>query len=104
VRRPLSTTFGLPLTGAASIAVPRASAAARTSAAAAGAIVVESMINPGATSERESRPCGPVTTSATSADPATIVKTMSRSARSAGVSAIVAPSATRGCALERVRL
>ena len=49
VRRPLSATLGLPLTGAASIAVPRCCAVARMLSAAAGEIVVESTIRPGAT-------------------------------------------------------
>ncbi len=56
--------------------------------AAAGEIVVESTISPGVASERESSPSH---TSSTSAEPATIVNTMSRSARSAGESTIVAP-------------
>ena len=40
----------------------------------------------------------------TSAEPATIVNTMSRSARSAGASTIVAPSAANGSLFSRVRL
>ena len=54
VSRPLAATFGFPLTGAASIAVPRSCARARISAAAAGEIVVESTIKPGVASSRES--------------------------------------------------
>ena len=50
VSRPLAATFGLPLTGAASIAVPRSAARARIRSAAAGEIVVESTIRPGWTS------------------------------------------------------
>ena len=56
VSRPLAATFGLPLTGAASIAVPRRCAAARIVRRDRGEIVVESMIRPGATSARDSSP------------------------------------------------
>ena len=87
---------------------PALSAAARISAAAAGEIVVESTIRPGGHAGTREQAIGPVTTSSTSAEPATIVNTMSRSARSAGESTTVAPSSASdspfpGCGCRRRR-
>jgi hypothetical protein len=101
VSLPASATLGLPLTGAASISVPRASAWARICSAAAGEIVVESTIRPGVTSDRDS---SAEHTCSTSAEPATIVNTMSRSASCAGSLTTVAPSFSRSAAFSRVRL
>ncbi len=69
--------------------------------AASGEIVVESTIRPGWTPSRDS---SPETTSSTSAELATMVNTMSRSASSEGESTIVAPSPSRSAAFSRVRL
>ena len=56
--RPAATTFGLPLTGAASRAVPRVVATARTAADASADTVEESTSTAGAASERVSTPPG----------------------------------------------
>ncbi len=101
--RPAATTFGLPETGAARTAVPRCSAASRTTCDAPGEIVVESTRTFGAAPSRERRPASPSTTCWKSASPPTIVKTMSRSARSAGASTMVAPRSASGSAFARVR-
>jgi hypothetical protein len=101
---PASTTEGFPLTGAASSATPRASVSLRTSADASGEIVDESTITDGAASGLESSPCSPRITALKSSGPPTIVKTTSRSARSAGASTTSAPSSASGSAFERVRL
>ena len=94
----------MPLTGAASTAVPRSAAAARTSSDAAWEIVVESITMRGDVPARERTPFEPIATSLKSSEPPTIVNTTSRSARSAGDSTIVAPSSASASALLRVRL
>src|SRR5829696_9554676 len=104
VSLPASTTDGLPLTGAASRATPRASVSALTCADASGEIVEESTMIDGAASDLERRPFSPRTTALKSSGPATIVKTMSRSASSWGESSTVPPSSVSGSAFERVRL
>ena len=104
VSRPALTTLGLPLTGAASSAVPRFSASARTAADASAEIVVESTTTAGAGPDPDSSPSGPATTCWKSAEPARIVNTMSRSPSSAGWSTIVAPSSASGSHFARVRL
>ena len=68
--RPAATTFGLPDTGAASTAVPRCSAASRTTCDAPGEIVVESTRTFGAAPSRDSRPASPSTTCWKSSSPA----------------------------------
>src|SRR3954453_3070956 len=100
---PAATTLGLPLTGAARTAVPCSCAASRTTCDAPGEIVVESTRTLGAVPSRESRPPSPMTTCWKSRSPPTMVKTMSRSARSAGGSTIVAPCSASGSAFARVR-
>ena len=82
--------------------MPRSAATARTSSDAACEIVVESTSTRGTASGRESTPLGPIATSLKSSEPATIVNTMSRSARSAGESTTTAPASAS--ALLRVRL
>src|SRR5215213_6806177 len=104
VSLPASTTDGLPLTGAASRATPRASVSALTCADASGEIVEESTMIDGAASDLERRPFSPRTTALKSSGPATIVKTMSRSASSWGEFSTVPPSSVSGSAFERVRL
>jgi hypothetical protein len=80
------------------------SVSALTSAEASGETVDESTITAGAASGRDSNPPSPRTTALKSSGPATIVKTISRSASSAGVSTTVAPSSASGSAFARVRL
>jgi predicted Zn-ribbon and HTH transcriptional regulator len=67
-------------------------------------MLVQSMKILGGPPLPDSTPFGPEITSSRSSEVATIVTTMSRSARSAGESTIVAPAACKGSALERVRL
>src|SRR5919106_3400026 len=104
VSLPASTTDGLPLTGAARRATPRASVWTLTSDDASGETVDESTITDGAASAFDSSPFSPRTTALKSSGPATIVKTMSRSASSSGRSTTFAPSSDRGSAFARVRL
>src|ERR671920_656274 len=104
VSLPASTTEGLPLTGAARRATPRRSVSTLTSADASGETVDESTITGGAASDRDNSPFSPRTTALRSSDPATIVKTMSRSTRSAGLSTTSAPSSPSGSAFALVRL
>src|SRR5690606_35987081 len=79
------------LTGAASIAVPRRSQAARASAEASSDTLEQSTKSCGERSPA-SRPSGPVTTAIRSGDADTVLKTMSRSASARGEAAIFAPS------------
>ena len=97
------TTFGLPLTGAASTAVPRSAACARTASDASAETVEESTSTRGATPSADSTPPSSIVTALKSSGPATIVKTTSQSASSEGESAMVAPRSASGSALERVR-
>jgi uncharacterized membrane protein len=71
---------------------------------AATEIVEESMSIEGDASGRVSTPPSPRVTSSKSFEPPTMVKTTSRSARSAGESTTVAPSSASGSAFARVRL
>src|SRR5918994_4161660 len=104
VSLPASTTDGLPLTGAARRATPRASVWALTSAEASVETVDESTTTDGAVSDLDSSPFSPRTTALKSSGPATIVKTMSRPASSTGASTTVAPSWASGSAFALVRL
>ena len=94
VNPPDLTTLGLPLTGAARNSVPRATAAARTCAEVSVETVEQSTTIFGAWSGFDSTPWGPVVTSSRSSLADTMMKTMSRSARSAGWSTTRAPSAS----------
>jgi hypothetical protein len=98
------TTLPLPLTGAARSCVPRFSAAARNSAEASCETVEQSTRIFGARSGRDSTPSLPSVTLSRSSDAETMTKTISRSARSTGLSTIVAPYSVSGSALARVRL
>ncbi len=97
------TTLGLPLTGAASTAVPRSAACARTRSDASADTVDESISTSGALASAVSTPPSPIVTSWKSSGPAIIVKTRSRSASAAGESTMVAPSSASGSAFSRVR-
>ena len=100
---PARTTDGLPLTGAASSAVPTRRPWARTSSEASAETVEESIRIAGARSLRVSTPPSPIVTALRSSEPATIVKTTSQSASAAGVEATVAPSPSSDSAFSRVR-
>jgi len=93
----------LPLTGEASIAVPRFAAASRTSSDASSETVEQSMRILGVLAA-VSTPFLPRVTSFRSSDADTMVKTMSRSARSAGRATRRMPESVSGSALARVRL
>ena len=99
---PAAMTFGLPLTGAARNCAPCRAATARTCADTSADTVEESTITLGAASPVSSPP-SPLTTASRSGSAETMMKTMSRPARSAGLAAIVAPAAARGSHLARVR-
>ena len=100
---PAFATFGLPLTGAASIGVPISSARRLTRPDTSDETVEQSIKSPGAWGP-DNRPDGPSITANRSASPPIIVKTMSRSARSDGASTTVAPRAASGSVFARVRL
>ena len=100
---PAPMTLGLPLTGAARNWTPSASARARTRAEASVNTVEESTTMPGLASPVSS-PRGPETTASRSLSAATMMNTMSRPARSAGLSTIFAPCSVSGSAFALVRL
>ena len=103
VSLPVSTTLALPLTGAASIWVPRLAAAARILADASSETLEVSTSSFGVWWP-VSRPRGPVITLIRSSEVETLVNTMSQPASAAAESTIDAPSAASGSALARVRL
>ena len=86
VKLPDDTTLGLPDTGAASICTPSAAAASRSFTDVGGSMVVASTMILGRRFGSDRTPSGPVVTSITSLPLATIVKMMSRSASSMGLS------------------
>ncbi len=100
---PDAITLGLPLTGAATNCAPASSTMPRTLAEASVETVEESTTILGLSSP-VSRPSGPVMTASRSLSAATMMNTMSRSARSAGVSTILAPNSASGSHLALVRL
>jgi hypothetical protein len=95
--------LALPLTGAASMAVPRSAAAARTSAEASSETVELSIRILGDLPERVSTPSLPSVTCFRSFDAEIMVKTISQEARSAGRSTTRMPDFVSGSALARVR-
>jgi hypothetical protein len=103
VSLPAAITLGLPLTGAATNCAPAASTMARTFADASVETVEESTTIFGLSSP-VSRPPWPLMTASRSLSAETMMNTMSRSARSAGVSTILAPNSVRGSHLALVRL
>ncbi len=103
VSLPTLTTLPLPLTGEASMSTPRAPALARTSAEASSDTLEQSTMSPGLASPVSS-PFSPWITDNRSSEVETMLKTMSRSFSSRGVSANLPPNSARGSALLRVRL
>ena len=103
VSLPAPMTLGLPLTGAARNCTPSASALARTRAETSGDTVEESTTILGLRSAVSS-PRGPAMTASRSLSAETMMNTMSRPARSAGLSTIFAPNSVRGSHLALVRL
>ncbi len=100
---PTSTTFGFPITGAASSAVPRSPSLSLTIAeASADTVEVSTTILGEALPEMS--PPGPVRAETRSAGVPTAVKTMSQPASSWQEPAALAPSWTSGAALAAVRL
>ena len=100
---PAAITLGLPLTGAATNCAPASSTMPRTLADASVETVEESTTILGLSSP-VSRPPGPLMTASRSLSAETMMNTMSRSARSAGVSTTFAPNSVRGSHLALVRL
>ena len=101
--RPALATLGLPISGAASSALPRAASSWRTCADASAEMVEQSTRIDGIV-DADASPPGPSTASMRSWDVPTVAKTMSLLASSAAESTTFAPRAARGWALDCVRL
>ncbi len=101
---PARTTLGLPITGAASRAVPRPAISARTRAEASADTVEQSTSTRGPAPGPDMSPAGPSTADMRSSDEPTVMKTMSLAASSAALAAGLAPSWISGSALPMERL
>src|ERR1700683_4362399 len=102
---PARTTLGLPITGAASNAVPRSAISARTRAEDSGDTVEQSTSTLGADpSAPDISPCRPSTAEIRSSDDPTVMNTMSLAASFEAVLTGLAPSLTSGSALAGERL
>src|SRR5579863_9996016 len=102
---PARTTLGLPITGAASRAVPRSAISAQTRAEASGDTVEQSTSTLGAAPlAPDIRPFRPSTAEIRSSDDPTVMNTMSLAPSSAAVPTGLAPSRTSGSALADERL